>query len=78
MNKKSRNNNEIIDLIELSNDITRFLKDDQYLVTLKIRRRRKARRTEKPNDPPLIWDHTTSNIDPQMTTQSKRLNEDSK
>ena len=78
MNKKSRNNNEIIDLIELSNDITRFLKDDQYLVTLKIRRRRKARRTEKPNDPPLTCDQMTSNIDPQMTTQSKRLNEDSK
>lgn len=78
MNKKSRNNNEIMDLIELSNDITRFLNDDQYLVTLKIRRRRRARRTEKPNEPPLICDQTTSNIDPQMTTQSKRLNEDSK
>lgn len=78
MNKKSRNNSEMILLIELSNEITRLRSDDQYLVTLNIRKRRKARRTEKPKDPPLICDHTTSNIDPQMTTQSKRLNDDSK
>ena len=31
MNKKSRNNREIIDLIELNREITKFLKDDQYL-----------------------------------------------
>ena len=31
MNKKSRNNREIIERIELSSDITRFLRDDQYL-----------------------------------------------
>lgn len=78
MNKKSRNNNEIMDLIELSNEITRLRRDDQYLVTLKIRKSRRARSTEKPKEPPLSSDHTTSKIDPQMTTQSNRLNEDSK
>lgn len=78
MNKKRRNNNEIIDLIELSNEITRLRNDDQYFVTLNIRNRRNARNTENPNDPPLSSDHTTSKIDPHMTTQSKRLNDDSK
>lgn len=33
MNKKSRNSNEMIDRIELSNDITKLRSEDQYLVT---------------------------------------------
>lgn len=32
MNKNSRKSNDIIDLMELSNDITRFLNEDQYLI----------------------------------------------
>ncbi|TMW46699.1 hypothetical protein DOY81_008219 [Sarcophaga bullata] len=78
MNKKSRNNNEMMDLIEFNNEITRFRNDDQYLVTLNIRSKRKALKTDKPNEPPLTSDHITSNIEPLMTTQSKRLNDDSK
>ena len=31
MKRKRRNSNEIMERIELSNDITRFLNDDQYL-----------------------------------------------
>lgn len=31
MNKNNRKSNDIIDLMELSNDITRFLNEDQYL-----------------------------------------------
>lgn len=31
MNKNSRKSNDMIDLMELSNDITRFLNEDQYL-----------------------------------------------
>lgn len=68
----------MIDLIELSSDITRFRRDDQYFVTLNIRSKRRALNTDKPNDPPLTADQTTSNIEPEMTTQSKRLKADSK
>lgn len=78
MNKKSKNSNEIIDLIEFSNDITRFRSDDQYLVTLKIRSKRSARSTDKPNEPPFQCVQMISNNEPKMTTQSKRLNADSK
>lgn len=78
MNKKSRNSNEIIDLIEFSSEITRLRSDDQYLVTLKMRNSRSARSTDRPNEPPLTSDQITSNIEPLMTTQSKRLNDDSK
>ena len=78
MNKKSRNNREMMDLIELSNDITRFLSDAQYFVTLKMRSSLKALSTERPNDPDLSSDQTTSKIEPVMTTQSNLLNEDSK
>ena len=39
MNKKSRNNRERIERIELSNDITRFLKDDQYLHKKKAKKK---------------------------------------
>lgn len=78
MNKKRRNNSEMIDRMELSNEMTRFLRDDQYLVTLNILSRRNARSTDRPNEPPFTDDQITSNIDPEMTTQSKRLNDDSK
>lgn len=47
-------------------------------LTLKIRNNRKALNTERPKDPPFISDQMTSNIDPLITTQSKRLKEDSK
>lgn len=78
MNKKRRNKSEMIDLIEFNNDITKFLSDDQYLVTLNILSKRNARSTESPNEPPFTSDHITSNIEPDITTQSKRLNDDSK
>lgn len=68
----------MIDLIELSRDITKLRKDDQYFVTLNIRSNRRALNTDKPNDPPFTADHTTSKIEPEITTQSKRLNADSK
>lgn len=68
----------MIDLIELSREMTRFLSEDQYFVTLKMRSRRKARSTESPKDPPLTSDQITSNIEPDITTQSKRLKADSK
>lgn len=35
MKRKRRNSNEMIERIELSNDITRFLSDDQYLLDSK-------------------------------------------
>lgn len=37
MNKNSRNRRDMMDLIEFNNDITRFLKEDQYLVTYKYK-----------------------------------------
>lgn len=49
-----------------------------YLVTLNILSNRKARNTERPKDPDLKADQMTSNIEPLITTQSKRLKEDSK
>lgn len=78
MNKKRRNSNEIIDRIELSSEITRFRSDDQYLVTLKMRSSRNALSTDRPKEPPFTSDQITSKIDPLITTQSNRLNEDSK
>lgn len=78
MNRKSRKRSEMMLRIELSSEITRFLKLDQYLVTLKIRSKRRARRTENPKEPDLTADQMTSNIEPDITTQSKRLKLDSK
>jgi hypothetical protein len=79
MNKKSRKSRDMMDLIELSSEITRFLKDDQYFVTLNILRRRRARSTERPNeDSGLNSDQITSKMDPEITTVSKRLKDDSK
>jgi hypothetical protein len=54
------------------------LGDDTYLVTLNIRNSRSALSTDRPNEPPLTADQTTSNMDPMMTTQSNRLNAESK
>ena len=101
----------MIDLMELSNEITRFRSDDQYLkekvdeflndaiellqlvndlynfkfyifkltytVTLKIRKSLKALNTDKPKEPAfgLKCDHMTSKTLPEITMQSKRLNE---
>ena len=39
-----------MDLMELSKEMTRFRREDQYLVTLNIRRRRSALRTERPKE----------------------------
>lgn len=36
MKRKSRNNNEMIDLIELSSEMTRFRSEDQYLRARKL------------------------------------------
>lgn len=78
MKRKSRNKSDIILLIEFKSEITRFLKLAQYFVTLNILNKRNARRTERPNEPDLTADHITSNIEPNITTQSKRLKLDSK
>lgn len=50
MKRKSRKSREMMDLIELKSEITRFLKDDQYFVTLNILKSLRARRTERPNE----------------------------
>lgn len=78
INRNRRNNNDMIDLIEFNNDITKLRSDDQYEVTLKIRSRRSARSTDNPNESSFSADQITSNIEPNITTQSKRLNADSK
>lgn len=52
--------------------------DKTYLVTLKTRSNRRALSTERPKEPDLNADQITSKIEPLMTTQSNRLNEDSK
>lgn len=49
-----------------------------YFVTLNILNNRRALRTDSPNEPDFTADHTTSKMDPHITTQSKRLNADSK
>lgn len=56
-----------MDLMEASKEMTKFLSDDQYLVTLNIRRSRSALKTENPNDPPLIDEYNTSKTLPVMT-----------
>lgn len=55
-----------------------YLKQNVYFVTLNIRSNRNALNTDRPKDPPFRYDHTTSNMEPMMTTQSKRLNAESK
>jgi hypothetical protein len=76
--RKSRKRREMMLRIELSREITRFLKLDQYFVTLKILKSRRARRTERPKEPDFTADQITSKIEPEMTTQSNRLKLDSK
>lgn len=80
MKRKSSSRREMMDFIELSSEMTKFLKDDQYTVTLKILNSRRALRTDRPKDPALglKWVHTTSKTLPEMTRQSKRLKDDSK
>ena len=48
MKRNRRKRRERIDLIELSKDITRFRRDDQYFVTLKILNSLSALRTDNP------------------------------
>lgn len=43
-----------MDLIDARREMTKFRSDDQYFVTLNIRRSRNARRTENPKDPPFM------------------------
>lgn len=43
-----------------------------------MRKSRKARKTDKPNEVCLKCDQTISNNEPNITMQSKRLNDDSK
>lgn len=78
MKRKSKNRREMMLRIELSSDITRFLRLFQYLVTLNILRSLRARRTERPKEPDFNADQITSKIEPKMTMQSKRLKLDSK
>lgn len=78
MNKNRRKSNDKIDRIEFSNEITRFLNDDQYAVILNMRNKRSARSTDNPNESVVKYVHTISKSDPNITIQSKRLNADSK
>lgn len=50
----------------------------EKILTLNILNSLKALKTERPKEPPLTSDQTTSKMEPDMTTQSNRLNEDSK
>ena len=111
INRKRSNKRDMMDLIELSKEITRFRSEDQYLklkyastlfrflllkgvlfdnyslkfiltvstytVTLNIRSSLKALNTDKPKEPAfgLKCDHITSKTLPEITMQSKRLNE---
>jgi hypothetical protein len=75
-NKKSKNNNDMIERIEFINDTTRFFKLSQYLqseqrkerrtggpadlVILNIRNSRSTRNTDTPNEPPVKKPYTTS------------------
>ena len=51
MKRNSRNSREMMLRIELNNEMTKFLREDQYFVTLKILKSRKALRTESPKEP---------------------------
>ena len=79
MNKNSSNNNEAIDRIEFKSEATRFDKDAQYFVTLKIRIRRTLRKTDMPSGSKTSEEvRFNSTIEPQTTKQSNRLNNDTK
>lgn len=47
-------------------------------MTLNILNNLKALNTDRPKDSDLNADHMTSNMEPEITTQSNRLNDDSK
>lgn len=68
INKKSKNKRLIIERILFNSDITKFLSEAQYLVTLKIRNRRSDLSTDMPNDwSGFIAVKTTSNTLPTIT-----------
>ena len=48
MKRKSRKRRERMERMELRSEMTRFRSEDQYLVTLKILRSRRALSTDKP------------------------------
>jgi len=52
MKRKRRKRREMMERMEERREITRFRREDQYFVTLNIRRRRRARRTDRPKDEP--------------------------
>ena len=63
----------------MSNEATRFEREAQYLVTLKIRNRRTQRKTEMPNGSSTSADvRISSIIEPQTTKQSNMLNNETK
>ena len=48
MKRKRRNSSERMERIEFRSEMTRFLSDDQYLVTLKILKSLRALKTDNP------------------------------
>ena len=80
INRKRRNRSEMIERIELSKEMTRFRRDDQYFVTLKMRKSLRALKTDRPKEPAcatMLVQHTSKTL-AKMTIQSNRLNDDSK
>jgi len=68
MNRKRRNNRLMIDFMELRRETTRFLRDAQYFVTLKIRNNLRARNTLIPKDVPgFMTAQMTSKMLPMIT-----------
>lgn len=53
MNKKSRNRRERIDRMELSNEITKFRSDDQYLKA-KVKKKKKSDKMENEKQRKII------------------------
>ena len=79
INRNSSNKSEAIERIEFNNDATKFERDAQYLVTLKMRNRRTQRNTDIPSGSSTSAEVSmSSTIDPQTTKQSKRLNNETK
>lgn len=74
MNKKSKNKSEMIERILFNSDMTKFLSEAQYLVTLNIRSNLNERITDIPNDSSgLMYVNMTSKILPTITMQSNLL-----
>lgn len=79
MNKNSKSKSDAMDCIEFNSDATKFDNERQYLVTLNTRSKRTQRKTDIPNGGiKLFLVKTISNILPNTTKQSKRLNKDTK